>query len=98
MKKVFLVSIMAVAASAVAADALAPIDGTAAVKVTRFAAAKAAQYRGGFARDGEEVVCYDLNALRKGRIKKYHDYGLYGKGFRGRFRQCWYRLWHPGRD
>ena len=25
--------------------------------VTRFAAAKAAQYRGGFVRDGEEVVC-----------------------------------------
>ena len=40
-----------------AADALVPIDGTAAVKVTRFEAAKAAQYRGGFARDGEEVVC-----------------------------------------
>ena len=36
---------------------LVPIDGTAAVKVTRFTAAKAAQYRGGFARDGEEVVC-----------------------------------------
>lgn len=53
---------------------------------------------GGVINDGEEVVCYDLNALRKGRIKKYHDYGLYGKGFRGRFRQCWYRLWHPGRD
>ena len=57
MKKVFIVSIMAVAASAVAADALAPIDGTAAVKVTRFTSAQAAQYRGGFTRDGEEVVC-----------------------------------------
>ena len=57
MKKVFIVSIMAVAASAVAADTLAPIDGAAAVKVTRFTAAQAAQYRGGFTRDGEEVVC-----------------------------------------
>ena len=45
---------------------------------------------GGVINDGEEVVCYDLNALRKGRIKKYHDYGLYGKGFRGWFRHCWY--------
>ena len=57
MKKVFLFSMMAVAASAVAADALAPIDGAAAVKVTHFKAAQAAQYRGGFTRDGEEVVC-----------------------------------------
>ena len=57
MKKVFIVSIMAVAASAVAADALTPIDGAAAVKVTHFKAAQAAQYRGGFTRDGEEVVC-----------------------------------------
>ena len=57
MKKVFLVSMMAVAASAVAADALVPIAGTVAVKVSRFTAAQAAQYRGGFVRDGEEVVC-----------------------------------------
>ena len=57
MKKVLLVSMVAVAASAGAADALAPIDGAAAVKVTRFTAAQAAQYRGGFTRDGEEVVC-----------------------------------------
>ena len=36
---------------------LVPIDGTAAVKVTRFTAAKARPYRGGCSRDGEEVVC-----------------------------------------
>ena len=57
MKKMLLVSMVAVAISAGAVDALVPIDGAAAVKVTRFTAAKAAQYRGGFARDGEEVVC-----------------------------------------
>ena len=40
-----------------AADALAALDGAAAAKVTRFAAGKAVQYRGGFTRDGDEVVC-----------------------------------------
>ncbi|MBQ3743904.1 MAG: hypothetical protein II858_08650 [Bacteroidales bacterium] len=48
--------------------------------------------------DGKEVVCYDLEALIKGKIKKYHDYGLWGKGFRARLRQGWYDLWHPQRD
>ena len=66
MKKVFLVSMVAVAASELLPmraqqvaplPVLVPIDGTAAVKVTRFTAAQAAQYRGGFTRDGEEVVC-----------------------------------------
>lgn len=52
----------------------------------------------GVINDGEEVVCYDLDALQKGRIEKYHDYGLWGKGFRARLRQCWYLLWHPQRD
>lgn len=47
--------------------------------------------------DGEEVVCYDLEALLSGKIKKYHDYGLWGKGFRARLRQGWYLLWHPQR-
>jgi len=51
----------------------------------------------GVINDGEEVVCYDLDALQKGRIEKYHDYGLWGKGFRARLRQCWYLLWHPQR-
>ena len=52
----------------------------------------------GVINDGEEVVCYDLDALQKGRIEKYHDYGLWGKGFRARLCQCWYLLWHPQRD
>ena len=47
--------------------------------------------------DGEEVVCYDLEALLSGKIRKYHDYGLWGKGFRARLRQGWYLLWHPQR-
>ncbi len=46
-------------------------------------------------KDGEEIICYDLNALREGKIKKYHDYGLFGKGFRGRIRWRWYELWRP---
>ena len=45
--------------------------------------------------DGEEVICYDLDALRKGRIKKYHDYGILGKGFRARLRQLWFDLRYP---
>jgi len=48
--------------------------------------------------DGKEVICYDLDALSQGRIKKYHDYGIWGKGFRARLRQGWYLLWHPQRD
>ena len=40
-----------------AASALAAPEGTAVATVTRFAAAKAAPYRGGFTRDGDEVVC-----------------------------------------
>lgn len=48
--------------------------------------------------DGKEVICYDLEALTQGKIKKYHDYGLWGKGFRARLRQGWYLLWHPQRD
>ncbi len=44
--------------------------------------------------DGEECLCYDMNALRQGKIKKYHDYGLWGKGFRARIRKMWYELWH----
>ena len=57
MKKMFLVSMVAVAVSAVAADALVPIDGKAAAQVTRLEAAKARPYRGGCSRDGDEVVC-----------------------------------------
>jgi hypothetical protein len=48
--------------------------------------------------DGEEVVCYDLEALQNGRIKKYHHYGLWGKGFSARLRRGWFLLWHPQRD
>ena len=44
--------------------------------------------------DGEELVCYDLKALTRGKVKKYHDYGLWGKGFRARLRMGWYNLWH----
>ena len=44
--------------------------------------------------DGEECVCYDLEALNQGKIKKYHDYGLWGKGARARLRMGWYKLWH----
>lgn len=44
--------------------------------------------------DGEEVICYDLESLTQGKVKKYHDYGLWGKGFRARFRMGWYKLWH----
>ena len=49
----------------------------------------------GVINDGEEVVCYDLDALQKRRIKKYHNYGLWGNGFRAWLRQGWYLLWHP---
>ena len=52
----------------------------------------------GVINDGEEVICYDLEALLQVKIKKYHDYGLWGKGFRARVRQGWYLLWHPQRD
>ena len=52
----------------------------------------------GVINDGEEVICYDLEALLQAKIKKYHDYGLLGKGFRARVRQGWYLLWHPQRD
>ncbi|MDO4999463.1 MAG: hypothetical protein Q4E27_04370 [Bacteroidales bacterium] len=52
----------------------------------------------GVINDGEEVICYDLEALLQAKIKKYHDYGLWGKGFRARVRQGWYLLWHPQRD
>lgn len=48
--------------------------------------------------DGKEVICYDLEAVTQGKIKKYHDYGIGGKGFRARLRQGWYLLWHPQRD
>lgn len=48
--------------------------------------------------DGEEVVCYDLEALQKGRIKKFHNYGLWGDGFRARLHRGWFLLWHPQRD
>lgn len=44
--------------------------------------------------DGEEVICYDLESLTQGKVKKYHDYGLWGKGFRARLRMGWYKLWH----
>ena len=52
----------------------------------------------GVINDGEEVVCYDLEALQNGRIKKYHHYGLWGDGFRARLRRGWFLLWHPQRD
>lgn len=52
----------------------------------------------GVINDGEEVICYDLEALLQVKIKKYHDYGLWGKGFRARLRQGWDLLWHPQRD
>ena len=52
----------------------------------------------GVINDGEEVVCYDLEALQNGRIKKYHHYGLWGKGTRARLRRAWFHLWHPERD
>ena len=45
--------------------------------------------------DGEETICYDLEALNQGRIRKHHDYGLFGNGFRGRVRQLWFMFWHP---
>lgn len=48
--------------------------------------------------DGEERVCYDLDALREGKIKKFHHYGLWGKGFRAKLRRGWFLLWHPQRD
>ena len=44
--------------------------------------------------DGVEVVCYDLDALREGKIKKHHNYGLWGDGFRARLRRGWFQLWH----
>ena len=44
--------------------------------------------------DGEETISYNLNDLRQGKIRKYHDYGLWGKGFRARIRKMWYELWH----
>lgn len=49
----------------------------------------------GVINDGEEVICYDLEALLRVKIKKYHVYGLWGKGFRARVRRGWYLLWHP---
>ena len=52
----------------------------------------------GVINDGEEVVCYDLEALQKGRIKKFHNFGLWGDGFRARLRRGWFLLWHPQRD
>ena len=52
----------------------------------------------GVINDGEEVVCYDLEALHQGKIKKFHHYGLWGKGFRARLRRGWFLLWHPQRD
>ena len=48
--------------------------------------------------DGEELVCYILEELQKGRIKKYHHYGLWGKGLRARIRRGWFLLWHLQRD
>jgi hypothetical protein len=39
--------------------------------------------------DGLEVVCYDLEKLQQGRIKKYHDHGIFGKGLKGRLKSAW---------
>ncbi len=50
----------------------------------------------GVINDGEEFVCYDLEALFQGIIKKHHDYGLWGQGFRARLRRGWYNMWHRG--
>ena len=52
----------------------------------------------GVLNEGDEVVCYELDALQKGIIKKFHNYGLWGNGFRARFRRGWFQLWHPQRD
>ena len=45
----------------------------------------------GNSNDGGEHVIYDLENLRQGKIKKYHNYGLSGNGFRGRMRSLWYK-------
>ena len=43
--------------------------------------------------DSVETICYDIKALSQGKIKKFHNHGLFGKGFRGRIRRMWYGLW-----
>jgi len=52
--------------------------------------------------DGEETVVYDMDALRQGKIRKYHNYGLFGDGFHGWLRTTWFKItlpwrkfWHP---
>ena len=47
--------------------------------------------------DGEESVCYDLEKLSQGKVKKYHDFGIFGKGLRGRLNVLKYKLFYSHR-
>ena len=44
--------------------------------------------------DGEEEIYYDLDALRNGKIKKYHGWFPWGYGFQARVKRAWYMIWH----
>ena len=47
--------------------------------------------------DGEEAVCYDFERLSRGKVKKYHSFGIAGKGLRGRINVLKYKLFYSHR-